>query len=297
MGLKDVLSRVREAAPKPEDSISDIADAFWKFLSARGGKKDSRRAVGYHPSAMGKFCPRLEILRHFFPKPEVEHVDPSLQMIFDWGSSWQDWVRDHYFGPMGILWGTWKCVGCGRLEDGSFLPHPCAKCFGTRVYEPKVGGFWHYIEPGGVNREWDIPWHSDGYLILSKKQDGQKELLEIKTINAYGFKQLRRPDPYYVVQVNLYLWLTGLRVCWVTYWTKEDKQVPPKVFKVEFDQRVVDEILRQIVIHKRAWPEKRLCEGVCKTDQEDRAVDCAWRGECFRKDIEELVEKMRGGTK
>ena len=222
MSLKDIRDAYHQKQASPEGGeITDLAEAFWSYVSSVGAVKDERRAPGYHPSQLYDFCPRLEILNFFFPKPDFGFIPPDLQMTFDWGSAWHWWTQNHYFGPMGVLWGTWKCFDCGRNEEG-FMPDPCKECNPRWKPGPvRRGGYWTYIEPHLFNKEWQIPGHGDGILILSREKLGKRSLLEVKTMNGDMFKYLSKPVEKHVFQINVYLWLLGYEVCWITYWTKD----------------------------------------------------------------------------
>jgi hypothetical protein len=291
MGLKKIIDMVH--APVPTGPVESIGDALWKFLSEQGATSDTSREPGYHPSGLYYFCPRKDILSRVFPKPEADYKPPEMQMVFDWGTAWHWFVQNHYFGPMGLLWGSWKCNRCERTVHETFMPEPCEKCHHWKAGAVKRGGFWTYIEPKVFNKEWKIPGHADGILILSKDPAGAKSLLEVKTINADDFKKLSGPKPEHAFQVNLYLWLLGLDECWITYWTKDAKQTKPKVFQIKFDPAVPEETKRRIAFHREALKSGELCAGICPNDQCRSAIYCPWRSECYRSDIEAMV-KHRG---
>lgn len=294
MSLKDIRDAFHRKEASPDSGeITDLGEAFWKFISATASVKDERRAPGYHPSQLFDFCPRLEILNYFFPKPESDFISPDLQMIFDWGTSWHWMVQNNYFGPMGVLWGKWKCNDCGLIEEG-FMPDPHPAC--NPKWRPgpvRRGGYWNYIEPHVYNAEWNIPGHGDGILILSRTPNGKRSLLEVKTMNGDRFKYLSKPDEKHVFQINIYLWLLEFEECWLTYWSKDAKQGKPKVFRVEFDPRVIEDAKSRIRLHQRAWPEKRLCSGLCKSAEDKRAIYCPQRANCFNPAIEDIIDKMR----
>lgn len=297
MGLKSIIDGIKAeqaaAGIAPEGEIVDLGEAFWNYLTAISESKDQRRAPGYHPSQMYGFCPRKEVLAHFFPKPEADYIDPGLQMIFDWGTAWHWLTQNHYFGPMGILWGVWKCNECAKSVEG-FMPEPHKLCHPRwKPGGPARGGYWTYVEPHVYDKHWNIPGHGDGILILSKKPEGKRSLLEVKTINGEMFKFLTKPDEKYVFQISIYLWILGLEEAWLTYWSKDARQGKPKVFRVRIDMNVIEEVKKRIDLHRRVWPTKRLCEGICKSDTDKHAIKCSHRGECFRQDIEAVVDQLR----
>ncbi len=297
MGLKEILDQHHQRGaytPSTGAPVVDIADEFWRYLSSLSDVKDERRVPGYHPSQLYDFCPRKEILDLWFPQKYADSVEPGLQMIFDWGTAWHWMVQNHYFGPMGILYGAWKCNGCAKVVRDCFMPDPCERCHGKREWKPpRRGGYWTYLEPRVFQKEWNIPGHGDGILILNRQLDGPKSLLEIKTINGYSWERLRGPEEHHVFQMNVYLWLLEFKEAWITYWTKDAKQQKPKVFCVRFDPNIVEQVKWRIDTHRLAAPEKKLCEGLCKTDQDKHAIKCSQRTNCFRPDIDKLIEAMK----
>lgn len=297
MGLKDIINSIRQQEPQqPADDgeIKNVGDALWAHLATLNDQKDERRKPGYHPSQMYGFCARREILEFFFPKPEANIITPDLQMIFDWGTAWHWMVQNHHFGPMGILWGRWRCNTCARVLEDSFMPLPCTTCHGSREWKgPRRGGWWTYEEPHVYSKEWNIPGHGDGIVILNKKIDGKKKLLEIKTINSNSFQRLSRPDKKYVFQISIYLWLLDLDECVLVYFSKEAGGVKPKTFIVKRDDSIIEDVKNRITLHRRSWPEKRLCTGVCRDETDDLAMACPHRNNCFNKQIEEIIEVMR----
>lgn len=298
MGLKDIMDKFHERGaytPSPDAPVTDIGEELWRyFASLQEGGKDERREPGYHPSQLYELCPRREVLNHFFPVPYADTITPELQMIFDWGTAWHWMVQNHYFGPMGVLYGAWRCNTCAKVMKDCFMPNPCERCHGVREWKPpRRGGYWTYIEPHVYQKEWNVPGHGDGILILDRQLGGRRTLLEIKTMNGYQWEKLRGPDEKHVFQTNIYLWCLEFDECWITYWTKDAKQAKPKTYLIRFDPNVIAEAKRRIDLHRRFFPTRTMCDGICKSDQDKHAVKCAQRGPCFRPDIEQIVEKLR----
>jgi hypothetical protein len=312
MGLRDIVEEFHAPKPEPKPEVEEppyrIDEELWRYLHRLGDNKDPSRRPGYHPSQMYGFCVRKEVLSHYFKKPEADYISPDVHLIFDWGTAWHWMAQNYHFGPMGILWGKWVCNGCAKVVEEGFMPEPCEECYPEHgpegrigkiimgVDAPKRGGFWTYHEPKLYNEEFNIPGHADGILKLSKNPKGESTLLEIKTINGRRFKMLSAPDESYVFQMNIYLWLLGLKRGWLVYYTKDAKQEKPKVFRVSYDPDIIEEVKRRITLHKRAWPEKRLTRGICMSRIDPRAKYCEWVNECFSDGIEETVEQMREAT-
>ncbi|HUU23723.1 MAG TPA: hypothetical protein VM389_14410, partial [Phycisphaerae bacterium] len=283
----------KAAAVPPDDAPGfDLNAEVWAHMGRRAGSKDPRRAPGYHPSQMERFCPRADVLGRVYPKPDYDPITPELQTIFDWGTAWHWVAQNRHFGPMGILWGTWRCNGCAREVEG-FMPAPCAECYpGLEDSDlTGLGGWWEYQEPALTNDEFGVVGQSDGILIPSGKAGGRRVLLEIKTINEDGFKRLRGPAPYHVFQVSIYLWLSGLDRAWVCYYSKGKRQERPKCFRMSIDEMVIEDVKRRITMHRRALKTGQLCGGVCRTNRDSMALKCSWRTECFDAGVEMAVEQ------
>lgn len=301
MGLKDIIDAARKAPqPEPEWSFPEV---LWAYLESLNDAEDESRAPGFHPSQLFDFCPRASILEHFFPKKGTRNFSPETYTRFDWGTAWHWFTQNHYFGPMGLLWGEWACNKCGHRVRDSLMPPPHLDCRteGAREHlekveaeieagtRPRRGGYWTYQEIG-VRTDEGIVGHVDGILVMPW---GERVLLEVKTMAGKWFRQLYAPDPRYVFQISLYLWALGLDRCLLAYFSKDDDPKPPKTFWVERDDGVIAAVKTRITLFKRSWPEKRLCVGNCLKGTERAAERCAWRVECFRPDIEEVVEKER----
>lgn len=311
MGLKDVIDTVERADAPIGEPITDLSEAHWAFLRRHGDRRDPTRAAGYHPSGASRFCPRLDTLKRWFDRPEGEYIPPGLRQIFDWGSAWHWWCQNHYYGPMGVLWGRWKALCCGRESDeDEFLPPPCARCASpglirawheAREIGAGFGGFWTYIEPTLEIPEEDMIGHCDGWLKMTPWDIRVPiEMLEIKTINANGFSRLGAPYDGHSFQANVYMGVAREMAdpipnperAHVAYWTKGDKQTAPKTFRVSFDPEPLAEWRRRIALHKRAeasgW---RLTPGICRSRVDFNARNCSHVDLCFRDDIDQVVEQ------
>lgn len=316
MSLKDVMNKVK-ATDAPPVATFDVGAAVWAYYASLNEAVDEARDDGYHPSQMYGFCPRQEILRYFFPKPDANIITPELQTAFDWGTAWHWFLQNRLFGPMGHLWGEWRCNRCGQRIRDSFMPSPHLDCLPGVVQlreaeivrlvqvekeieagkRPRRGGYWTYMEPKLHSGEWNIFGQGDGIFYPKpwSMTESEPVLLEIKTSNDNGFQRLYKPDPKYVFQISLYLHLLGLRRCLLTYWSKGDPQ-KPKSFWMDEDKTAWSETTSRIILHRRSWPEKRLCSGICKDAGSDQGRWCGWSRECFQKDIEEQVEKARNAN-
>jgi hypothetical protein len=306
MSLKDILAASKQTPKEPEWNLGEV---LWAYQASLSDAEDESREEGFHPSQLFDFCPRRSVLAHFFPKPGEGYFSPETRTRFDWGTAWHWFVQNHYFGTMGLLYGSWRCNRCGKVMRDSLMPPPdldCTPSTGPR-HEAEIvrlvqaekeiaagkrvrrGGYWTYQEMR-VHTEEGIVGHIDGILVMPW---GEKVLLEVKTMDGKWFKSLSTPDPKYIFQISVYLWALGIDRCLLTYFSKDADAPKPKTFWVKRDDGVVEAVKSRIALYKMSWPEKRLCVGNCKRDTERAAERCSHRLECFREDIEEVVEKMR----
>lgn len=312
MALRDVIDAARSADYPPGDPIENVGDALWGFLRRHGDQRDPTRASGYHPSGAHRFCARLDVLKRHFERPEADYISPGLRLTFDWGSMLHAWAQNHYFGPMGTLWGKWKAVCCGReTESDGFLPAPCSRCVSDRLQQAwhsardadrAFGGFWTYIEPRLELPDEDIIGHCDGWLkMIPWDASSVIDMLEIKSINGNGFSRLSAPQDAHVFQSCIYMSIADEmgdhipkpRKTHIVYFSKEAKQdrSQPKAFRASFDPEPMIEWRRRIALHRKAEADGwRLVPGICKSRVDGPARYCMFSDLCFRDDIDESVE-------
>lgn len=268
MSLEDLIRQV-----KGGDSLCAELDLFLKRLESR----PSNRSVGWHPSEFVDMCARSSAISSALALVEEgDPIDPKLRRIFDTGTSLHGWYQNEYLGPMGILWGGWKCSRCHAVQWG-FMPkgrHNCAgaettpACVklcaygvqpGTNLIDARGGclhcgiwGSWEFVEIP-VKFRWScgseehvITGSSDGLILLG----GDWYVWEGKTINVRGFNMLAESKSWHRRQAMIYGHLIrgghvdvpeGVRVPrpshgMVFYIGKNDGDL--KEFKFEFDDAI-----------------------------------------------------------
>ena len=106
-----------------------------------------------------------------------------------------------------------------------------------------------YLEKAGVllqaevpieNEEYEIIGHTDGILEIS----GVKGILEIKSMNANTFYSTYEPKPEHIIQINIYMFATGIKRGCLLYECKDDQAL--KEFYVMQDKSILDPILDKI---------------------------------------------------
>lgn len=126
MSLRDLVRAAREDKPK-----RSLVRSLDRFIVARSGRPSPREQNVWHPSEIvGKdFCPRLEVLRRRLKLPEKRgEVDVGKERIFDVGHAMHHWYQEKYLGPMGELWGHWRCSRCHTVFTGVMPTDSCTRC-------------------------------------------------------------------------------------------------------------------------------------------------------------------------
>jgi hypothetical protein len=91
-----------------------------------------------------------------------------------------------------------------------------------------------------TNAEYEIRGHADGIVEIG----GVKGILEIKSINSQGFYGLFEPKSEHLIQVNVYMFCSGIPRGVLLYENKNDQEL--KEFFVKQDQAILDPILAKI---------------------------------------------------
>ena len=90
------------------------------------------------------------------------------------------------------------------------------------------------------SREYEIIGHTDGILSMG----GVKGILEIKSMNANTFYSTYEPKEEHLIQVNIYMFCTGIERACLLYECKDDQAL--KEFYVKQDRAILDPILEKI---------------------------------------------------
>lgn len=296
------------------------------------GNKPSNRADGWHPSQFCDMCAREHVIRALLKEPDVFEVSTRLRRIFDYGTALHDWYQNNYLGPMGILWGRWKCSRCKKVQWG-FMPEDrcsCAPAESTQacamnckrggLWDPKlqderggcihcgIWGRWEYAEvPVKYEHEElskPVVGHSDGLVKLDCWR-----VLEMKSINERGFKMLPDAKPSHRNQAELYGELIrmgkttapksvrvpkpkGAVVMYLAKNTSEEKE-----FSFDLDQARAQKLLSQPVLAERSLREGKklpIKHQDCDTMFAKRAEKCDMRTWCFgQKSFQQLAQIRR----
>lgn len=116
---------------------------------------------------------------------------------------------------------------------------------GSTVHERIQG----YLKDAGLlvqaevpvkNEQYEIFGHADGIVRLN----GVEGVLELKSINAFGFHNLYEPKADHVVQVNTYMFCLAMPRAVLVYECKDDQEL--KEFFLKRDDTILQPILAKI---------------------------------------------------
>jgi len=90
------------------------------------------------------------------------------------------------------------------------------------------------------NEEYEITGHTDGIIEIN----GVKGVLEIKSMNANQFYSLYEPKLEHLIQVNVYMFCTGIPRSCLLYECKDNQEL--KEFYIKQDPNILNPILKKI---------------------------------------------------
>jgi hypothetical protein len=122
MALKDLIRKVH--GPSTLSTSIDI------HLMKDETLPDNRE-IGWHVSSFAGNCERAIVLYKLLRSKKNSSVSPQTRKIWDVGSALHHWYQNYYLGPMGILWGKWRCSRCHGVVWG-FMPTQRHNCEPSR---------------------------------------------------------------------------------------------------------------------------------------------------------------------
>lgn len=323
MALNDIVDNLREV---PHQSISKAIDSHIK----KREELPNSHGYGWHPSSFCDMCVRQRVISDLVCLEKADDLSPRLFRIFDVGTAMHRWYQEEYLGPLRILWGPWRCSRCHRVLWG-FMPKVKCDCeivqktkkcvhycshdgqFVKEEMDERGGclhcgkwGRWEYLEiPFYYDAKLSEPYlgHCDGIIRLNDIW----YLLEIKTINSFGFSALWTPKPAHVLQGQAYSELIRRQA------VKNLPKALPKVekiillylgkntsdekeFVIDVDQEVGEEVLLKPVNVENSLRIGELPERheECEEKTSKRAKKCDMKKFCFAKNVNVPSLKLYG---
>jgi len=237
-------------------SDMQITAAVEEYLIERGINND-RKYDHFHASEWDG-CHRKVAYLYLEEKGRIERVpiqanmiDPRIQRVFGNGHHvhfrWRKYLQD-----IGILRGLWKCPICSFQTGKPFILGGSSKYGIIKPEQCDCGNrYLQYEELGFFDEETNWGGHVDGILDLrladprfvaeAVKPDTPDEdalmLCDFKSMKERKFKYLKRPEPKHYTQLQIYLYLSGLRCGKLIYESKDEQAI--KEFIIYPDQEMM----------------------------------------------------------
>lgn len=260
-----------------------------KVLNEKSANND-RDYNHFHPSEFHQ-CHRKLIYKYYQAKGICKASNPQpisaqLQRIFDNGHH----VHFRLGANMertGILKGVWVCLKCSEeygVDEklGIHKPKEC-KCGHKKLRYKEVGFYDEKTFLGG---------HVDVILDLRGAEvpkDTPEELghlvVDFKSMNTHAFRKLAAPKPEHNSQMQIYLYLSGLKFGKFLYEDKNDQSF--KEFLVRRDDKFIDAQvssavgLKKVVTCKNTNGEWTLPVRAHAKHNTKECVECPFRSHCW----------------
>jgi hypothetical protein len=234
-------------------------------------------------SSLADLCPREEVLASTLKFVRIRKIEADLGMIFAHGKALHWVLQNQVVGDTGALLGVWRCVDCAK-QFGSIAPN--LQEAQTLVVRPKKcdacgSEDFIYREQKFINEEYRIGGHPDGFLVLQGMPG--LGIPEFKSVGPKSAWEVRStPNLGHVIQVQTYLWLTGLLWGKILYWEKSGFGMQA-LFEhtVERDEGAIESIKSTI---RSIWDGiaiGRLPQRICTSIDCPRAAACQLKNACF----------------
>ena len=163
----------------------------------------------------------------------------------------------------------------------------------SHKWTTRPSGDWTYEELEFVNDEYRLTGHMDGVLVWG---EDDIEALELKTISSRGYDNVDtalggRPKREHIIQVQSYMWLTGLQKARLVYINKDLNKLFPEgicehvVERDEAQIKLIQGMLKDCATAADLGLDVPLYDRIeaCPKKSAYRAKDCKVRDYCFPK--------------
>ncbi len=214
-------------------------------------KNNDRDYSHFHPSEFDD-CHRKLAYKYYeykkyisLPETSKSTVSPTLQRIFDNGHYMHARLGD-VLEDTGLLKGKWQCSHpeCGKVHGsdiklGVICPEKC-DC-GHQFFKYREVGFFdeETFFGGHVDAILDLRLDESSDIPSDAPEEDSHVVVDFKSINSFGFKKLIGPTDKHIKQMQIYLFLSGLKVGKFLYENKDDQKF--RQFLVERDDNYIDQ--------------------------------------------------------
>lgn len=165
------------------------------------------------------------------------------------------------------------------------------------------------LERAGVLKDFETPvdapaygikGNTDGIVEFSGVDDlnnfylPEDMILEVKTINEYGFKALRKPKPEHIKQASIYGSFLGLKKICFLYYNKNTSDLKIYVTDIDFKYvedfkqiagSIINQFNQNVKKHRSSNVDNHfdIPAKLCKSRSNDRAMNCQFANYCFNR--------------
>ena len=257
----------------------------------------------FHPSAWDG-CKRRIAYEYYEAKGYITierkalKIDPQVQRIFGNGHSMHDRWRQYMEWTKSLM-GRWMCKNWMVHKEAPKIYGKEKKLGVLRPEQCECGSDrFEYIEVGFLDKE--VLWggHVDGIIDneIAAKESGYKDavcepderfiVIDFKSINDFGYsKKLESPKSEHITQLQIYLYLSGLKFGKLLYENKNNQGV--KEFLVPRDDKLLDVkraeaiALKDQVEARNSHGSRTLPKRGFDSKTHSQCMRCKFRGDCW----------------
>lgn len=241
-------------------------------------------------SSLSELCAREEVLAVRYNVTRERVIEYYDQLTWDLGKGVHWTFQNNTLPKFGCLVGEWQCRDCGRVYGGpgNYVLRPTCCTYGNCIAPPDR-------QPDESSLQYVEQWFKDDVLRLSGHPDGFLRfpdvpgdgVLELKSISDRRFRDVRDvPDFGHVIQLQAYLYLTGLSWGLVLYWNKGAWKDSLAQHVIERDEHAIESIKEMIAGIRRGFqPNAPFPDRICTSADCKRAEACSLVRLCFREEL------------
>lgn len=286
-----------------------------RYLTEKA-KNNPRDNSHFHPSSWDD-CKRKIAYQFYEAKGYINvqdsaiKVSPQLERIFDNGhfvhARWQQYLS--CAAPQAV-YGMWKCSNplCNEIHGtnqklGVVKPSKCSKCDSFDFKYQEVGFFDPETMWGGhvdaiVDvRKWNEtivgqlnPQDPNEMIAVNvfpyPDEDDSMTIFDYKSMNPFDFKKLEKPKSEHITQIQIYMYLSGLKYSKFIYEDKSNQAV--KEFLVERDDNLLQvkineaKELKYVVLNTKSSGKRALPNRGYPEKSHKKCIRCKYRGHCWK---------------
>lgn len=234
-------------------------------------------------SSMYRMCPREEVLASLLNVTRAEKLNADSMLTFQHGHGLHHQLQNDILPFLKVLVGRWECQKC--LKTYGYWDHKVPPELTLRPKPEKCDNCGEdrfvYDEFFFKDEQLRIEGHSDGLLLVPGRPGiGVFEGKSISERGAYDVRSAPKVD--HIVQVHVYMHLTGLKWGKILYWNKGKHGLQALIeHDVERDDELIKIIVDGVKSIRKGIRTNSLPDRICGSPTCNRAKVCYFAKECF----------------